>query len=64
MYSSVTVYKQQCSYLHDGHKNLYRYVFHENWAINIKVIIEITYVIILQKVSQACIICKWWYQLL
>ena len=30
MYSSVSVYKQQCSYLHDGLKNLYRYVFHEN----------------------------------
>ena len=27
MYSSVSVYKQQCSYLHDGLKNLYRYVY-------------------------------------
>ena len=30
MYSSVSVYKQQCSYLLDGLINLYRYVFHEN----------------------------------
>ena len=34
MYSSVLVYKQQCSYLHDCLKSLYRYVFHENWDIN------------------------------
>ena len=38
MCSSVSVYKQQCSYLHDGLKNLYQYVFHENWDINSKVI--------------------------
>ena len=30
MYSSVSVYKQQCSYLLDGLINLYRYIFHEN----------------------------------
>ena len=51
MYSSVSVYKQQYSYLHDGLKKLYRYVFHENWDTNSKVItvpwIEITCVIIL-----------------
>ena len=41
MYSSVSVYKQRCSYLHDGLKNLYQYVFHENWDINSKVIIVI-----------------------
>ena len=33
-----TVHKQQCSYLHDGFKKLYQYVFHENWDINSKVI--------------------------
>ena len=31
-------YKQQCSYLHDGLKSLYWYIFHENWDINSKVI--------------------------
>ena len=67
MYSSVSVYKQLCSYLHDGLKNLYQYVFHENWDINSKVITDgglkyVTYVCnninSSQKVSQACIISK------
>ena len=36
--NTENMYKQQCSYLHDGLKNLYWYIFHENWNVNSKVI--------------------------
>ena len=65
MYNPVSVYKQQCSYLHayDDLKNLCQYVFHENWDINSNS--ELKYNICnninsSQKVSQACIISKSW----